>query len=156
MCYQLQTVLGEASEKCCHPELRSPRVCVPCPWAQQSKPTHCPPTRHDLNEGTLVMHSCDFWKATGFGPAGTDPCSRKGYCVFPLGLHCPAPTGGGVEVQPGVQAASASSESFLTHPRKKVLVIPCVLCFVVSKADQKLFGERAQTGLLRAFQQVGE
>ena len=46
--------------------------------------------------------------------------------------------------------------SLLTHPRKKVLVTPCVSCFVVSKADQKLFGERAQTGLLRAFQQVGE
>lgn len=71
--------------------------------------------------------------------------------MFPLGPHCPAPTGGRLGVQPGVQAASTSSEFFLTHPRKKILVTPCVSCFAVCEADQKLFGERAQTGLLRAL-----
>lgn len=136
MCYQLQKVLGEASEKCCHPELRSPHVCVPCPRGQQSRPIHCPPTRHDLNEGTLVMHSCDFWKATGFGPTGTDPCSRKGSCVFPLGPHCPAPTGGRVEVQPGVQAASASSV-FADPPQKEGPCHPMciVLCGFQSRPE---------------------
>lgn len=137
-------------QKCCLPWLGSPVFVCLVPGVSRLGQS-APHPRHGLNEGTLVVHSA----VTSRRPLGlvlqalTPAVERDPVCSL-----C-ALTAQHLQGQSGGPARCSGcfhfSESFLTHPRKKVLVTPCVSCFVVCEADQKLFGERAQTGLLRAL-----